>query len=199
MHISKEMFGWISIVLCIVGYLPYLKLILERKVKPHIFSWFTWCLVCLIIFAAQWQKGAGWGAWATGLSGLFFLLFAVLSFSHGNKTITRSDWVCFIVSLAAIPLWQYTNDPLYSVILLCLIDALACFPTFRKSWHQPHEESAYSFSVSGLKFLVSFFAINSITLTTGLFPLTSVILNTGIVAVILGRRWILQSYKISSI
>jgi len=51
--------------------------------------------------------------------------------------VLPADWYFFLAALAAIPLWLLTRTPLYSVVVVTVIDALAYVPTFRKSWHRP--------------------------------------------------------------
>lgn len=193
--LSKEVLGWISVGFCALGYVPYTWMVLKRRLKPHGFSWFIWGSVCVIVFAAQSVKSAGPGAWATAASGFFCLLFAAMSLRYGEKDITRSDWITFITALCSIPLWYVTKNPLWSVVLLSLIDMLACYPTIRKSWGNPHQESAYSFTVQNIKFVFALFAIEHFTMTTALFPVCAILGNSSIIATILLRRYALRTHK----
>lgn len=52
----KEIIGMITVILGIVGYIPYLRDVLRGKTKPHVYTWFVWGLITLIIFALQWIK-----------------------------------------------------------------------------------------------------------------------------------------------
>jgi hypothetical protein len=139
----KDVFGLLSLTLFVVSYVPYARSIFVANTKPHAFTWLVWGAVMAIAFVAQLSDKAGAGSWATGLSAAFCLGIGVVALFRGEKHITRGDWVAFVVTLLAIPLWVVTSDPLWSVLLVTGIDAVAYYPTFRKSYAKPDEELAF--------------------------------------------------------
>lgn len=185
---NQDLIGIVSALIGIYAFYPYLRDILRRKTRPHIFTWAVWSLLMLTGFAAQIVEGAGAGAWTTGALGGLNLLVLILALKYGEKSFTRSDWAMLSVSLLAIPLWVLTQNPLWSVILISLIDAVAFLPTFRKSWTRPHEETLETYSLIGLSVLLSFAALETVTLTTVLFPATLFTVNAVFVAMSLIRR-----------
>jgi hypothetical protein len=76
---------------------------------------------------AQLSDMAGAGSWATGLSASFWPGTAIIALYRGDKHITRGDWLAFAATSLAIPLWIVTSDPLWSVLLVTWIDAVAYF------------------------------------------------------------------------
>ena len=85
----KELLGAITIVLSLVGYLPYIRDIRKKKTKPHAFSWIIWTLVTFIIGFAQLAAGSGWGAvhnLVTGFVGLVMLRIALTAFTASRRT-----------------------------------------------------------------------------------------------------------------
>jgi len=185
---EKEIIGTLAIIIGMASYTIYLWQIYRRAVKPHAFTWVLWGLLMSIGFAAAYAEGAGAGTWVLGLSAIINFVIAALGYFYGERTIPRSDWIALIVALSAIPAWIATSDPLYAVIIVSGIDAVAFWPTFRKSWMKPYEESAFSFSVMTLQFILSIFALEKTTLTTTLYPATIVTLNVLLIAMILWRR-----------
>src|SRR3989344_7062194 len=139
---SKTLLGILATVIGIIGYIPYFVDIFRGKTKPHVFSWFVWTLLTSIAFFAQVAGDAGPGAWVTGLTAMVCLVITLLAFTRGEKEITRLDWMSFVGALLGIILWIKNQDPLPSVILVTLVDAIAFIPTFRKSYHKPNEETA---------------------------------------------------------
>lgn len=186
--LSKDAFGWLSMAMALLGYIPYAWMIFKQRIRPHVFSWLIWAVLVTIIFATQFATGAGPGAWATGITAFFCILFVVMSFKHGKEDITGSDWPTLVLALMAIPFWIITKKPLFSVIWLTAIDALARYPTIRKLWSKPFEESAFSFGINGIKFMLSLLALEHFTLTTALYPVSCSIFNVMIVTIILWRR-----------
>jgi hypothetical protein len=74
---------------------------------------------------------------------------------------------------------------------LTVTDLLAFYPTFRKSYHKPHEEGAFPFFMNALKFMLSLLALENFTLTTALFPGMVTIVNFFFVGLLLWRRRVL--------
>jgi hypothetical protein len=189
---TKEFIGAAAAVIGLLGYVPYFHGLWRGTVRPHVFTWFLWGVLMGIIYAIQVVKGAGPGAWMMGISALFCLIIAAAAFRQGDKSITRFDWTCFVLGLLTLPLWYLTEDPLYSVLLMGAIDILALSPTLRKSWVRPHEESAATYAISGVKTTLSLFAIENRVLATVFYPALISVLNSLLVGIILWRRHALR-------
>jgi hypothetical protein len=185
---EKEIIGALAAVLGVAGYGVYMGQVYRRAIRPHMFTWIIWGILMSIGFAAQLAEKAGPGAWNLGVSAAATLMIAGASAFYGEKKITRSDWVFFIGALSAIPVWLMTDDPLGAVVIITMIDAAAFYPTFRKSWINPREESVSVFLVSVPQFLLSIAALERMTLTTVLYPAVIVSLNALLVMLLLWRR-----------
>lgn len=107
----KEIIGGVTVVLALIGLVPYIVDILRNKTKPHVFTWTVWAVITILAVVAQWQKGAGAGAWTTGVTGLLTIFIALISLKKGTHDITRIDTIIFIVSLISIIPWYLTKDP----------------------------------------------------------------------------------------
>ena len=170
---DKQLLGAIAIGLTIVAYFPYIRSILQNKTRPHVFSWVIWGTSTSIIFLAQLADKGGAGAWVIGFSGIISIYVAFLAFiKKSDSTITRIDWVFFIVAMASLPLWYLTSDPLWAVVILTTVDVLGFVPTFRRSYLNPFEEQLKFYVVMALRNLVVVFALENYSLTTVLFPAT---------------------------
>jgi hypothetical protein len=165
----SEFFGALSILMMICSRGNYFRSIFQGKTKPHAFSWFIWGVISSIGFAAQVAEGAGAGAWARGFAAVTNYVLVVVALLKGAKNIRRSDWVTLTVALATIPLWVITKTPVWSVIILCIIDTLGYFPTVRKSWDKPNEEAAVSYALSSFGALFAILAVEHYTLSTWLY------------------------------
>lgn len=167
----KLIFSVIAIVLALVGFVPYIALIIRGKVKPHVFSWVIWGITTTVIFFAQLEAEGGVGAWPIGLSGFVTILIAILAYlKRGDATITRMDWGFLIAAFASLPLWYLTNDPLWTVVILTTIDMIGFGPTFRKAYHRPFEDSRVFFIIMILRNVCSVIALEAYSVTTVLFP-----------------------------
>jgi hypothetical protein len=188
LDLSKELYTAISIVISIASSYPYVRDVIRGTTKPHFFTWFIWGLVAAIIFVAMRIEGAGVGAWIVGFGAFKCLSFAGLALWRGEKTITRSDWWSFVACLTAIPIWMITRDPLWSVVWLVGIEAVAFFPTFRKSLHKPHEETISSYLWGVVQSILTLLAIERYAWVNMLYALSIIIQNGAFVLFVWWRR-----------
>lgn len=184
----KIFFGITAITISIIGYIPYFKNTLTGKTKPHVFSWLIWGIITAMEFVGQIVGSAGAGAWVTGVTALVCFLIVFLSLRKGNLDITRLDWFSFIAAIIAILLWLITHEPLLSILLGILIDALGFVPTFRKSFVHPFQETLITWFLNGLKFFFALFALEKFTLLSSIYPIYLILGNWALVTMILVRR-----------
>ena len=178
----------LAILLASVNYTLYLRSVFQGKFRPHLFSWGIWALLAAIAFAAQWTENAGPGMWLTFTITVGAVLISIASWFKGDRNYTKSDWACLIFGLAAIPLWMATDNPVWSVIVVTIIDIVATWPTLRKSWNKPHEESPQAFFLSAVHPALSIAAMSVVNITTALYLATISLLNFSTAAMILIRR-----------
>ena len=187
---EKEIFTAIGIAFMAVSYGVYIISIFKGETRPHPFSWFIWGLLTAIGFFAQISDGAGVGAIITFSSAVISFIIAVIGYiKRENIIISKTDKWAFGFSLLAIPLWLITDTPLWSVILITIIDTTGFYPTYRKSWFAPQQESALSFSLGGFKHIFTVLALENYSVITALFPLSLVIMNFSFIAMLYYRRW----------
>jgi len=192
----KQLFSAAAIAITFIAFYPYIRLIFQNAVKPHVFSWVIWGTTTFIVFLAQLEDGAGVGAWPIGISAIITLFIAYMAFiKRTDIAITKTDWLFFIIAMSSIPFWYVTSDPLWAVIILTIVDILGFGPTIRKIHAQPYSESLMFFSLFLTRNLLVIAALESYSLTTVLFPaiiaLACMLLNI----TIMYRRSVLASTK----
>lgn len=171
-----QLVGLAAVVLTVVAYVPYIGAIRAKAVKPHFFSWLIWSLTTVIVFFAQMAAEGGAGAWSTGMSAAITLYVAWLALVlRSDFSNTTADWGFLIAAMLSLPVWFFTDDPLWSVVILTVVDAFGFGPTLRKAWHKPQEESMQFYLLFGARSLLSVAALESRTLTTVLFPVAMVV------------------------
>ncbi len=169
----KLIFSGLAIVITFMAFIPYIRGILQGRIKPHLFSWLIWGMTTLIVFFAQLDADGGTGAWPIGVSGVITVYIAFLSYvKRGDISITRLDRLFFSAALLSIPCWYFTSNPLWAVILLTTIDLLGFGPTIRKAYDHPYEESLLFIFMFFLRNTFALLALESYSLTTVLFPLS---------------------------
>lgn len=186
---AKYALGLIAIMISITAIIPYIISIIKNKTKPHAFSWLIWGISTFTIFIAQLVSGAGAGSWSIGISGIITIAIAILAYhKRSDDAITKTDWLCLICALSALPFWYATSDALYAVIILTIVDLFGYIPTLRKSYHKPQEESIALFAIMAFRNLISIMALESYLLTNYLFQAATMIANFIVIALILVRK-----------
>lgn len=185
----QQVLGGIAVALGLFGYVFYVRGILQGKVKPHAFTWFVWGLLTAIAFVAQLAGGGGAGAWVTGVTALCSFGFALVGLGATSRVfIAKSDRIFFSCALLAIPVWLFTGNALWSVIIITVTDAVAFAPTFRKAYFYPETENGWTYTLSGMKFAVSLFALQSFTWVTALYPASLVLANLAFVGMLIWNK-----------
>lgn len=173
----KIILGAAAVVLGVLAYAPYLKSIFYGQTRPHLFSWLVWFLIQGIGFFAQMSKGAGAGAWVTGLTAFLCFSVFIASFFKGEKNITKLDIASFLGAMLALVLWFYTSNPLIAIVLISVTDFLGFVPTFRKAYYKPQEEAVIIYEFYVLVWLLSLLALRSYNPTTVIYPASLFITN----------------------
>lgn len=167
----KNVISVVAIALAFLAYIPYIRDVLSKKTKPHIYSWFLWGLLGLIVFALQVKGGGGPGAYVTLSSALMSLVIFVLALKNGDKDIKALDTVFLLLALIAIAIWIFAKQPLLSLILLILIEVFGFFPTYRKSWNKPYDETLSTWVINSFRYSMSLLALSAYNWLTLLYPL----------------------------
>jgi hypothetical protein len=189
---NAEVLGFLAVAIGLFGYVFYIRGIIKGEVKPHAFTWFVWGLLTAIGFIAQIVGGGGPGAWVTGMTAAMSFIFAAIGLGASSRIyIAKSDWIFFLSALIAIPIWYFTGSPLWAVVIITVIDAVAFAPTFRKAYFHPQTENMWTYLFSGIKFVFGIAALQTISITTVLYPLSLVFANGAFVAMSLWRRRVL--------
>lgn len=188
----KAVIGIIAVVISVFGYVPYFRDILSNKTKPHAFSWLVWAVLNAIAFAGQLHGNGGAGTWAVGLTAVALFAIFCLSLAKGEKNIKRFDWLCLSGAAVSLILWLITSQPLFSIILITVIDAFGFLPTVRKAYAKPYQETLITYEINTLKYFLVVLALQHYTLITTLFPLAVAIMNGLFVAMLIVRRQQIQ-------
>lgn len=184
----KIILGTIAVIIALIGYVPYFRDIFRGKTKPHAYSWLVWGILTGIGFFGQILNKGGAGAWVTGITALICFTIFFFALKKGERNITFSDKLTLFGAFIAMLSWYLTSNPLSALILVIITDALGFFPTFRKSYHKPKEETMLTFFLNGLKFAIALFALETYSLNTYLYPVYLILANWIFVGMLIVRR-----------
>lgn len=188
MNEYKIIFGIVASVFEIASNFPYIRDILLRKTKPHLFTWFIWTLLTGISFFILISEGAGVGAWITGVTSLACLTVLVLALSYGERNITKMDWICLVLAIIGLVVWRITDNAFFAIILILFVDTLGFMPTFRKSFYKPYEETLSAYVLVTIKHMLTLLALQAYTPATILYPTFLLMTNLAFVSMLITRR-----------
>ena len=192
--IYKELLSAVAIFLTFIALFPYIRSIMQGQIKPHVFSWVIWGSTTFVVFLAQLEDNGGAGAWPIGVSGIITMFIALLAYiKRSDITITRTDWVFFILAISSLPFWYFTSDPLWAVVTLTTVDVLGFVPTVRKAYLAPYSESLLFFSLITARNLIVIIALENYSVTTVLFPAVIAAACLMLMALIAYRRQLIST------
>jgi len=167
----KEILSATAIALTFAAFVPYIRAILGGTTKPHLFSWIIWSITTFVIFLAQLEANGGVGAWPIGVSAVITMLIALLAYvERSDITITKTDRLFLVFALSALPLWYFTSDPLWTVVILTAVDVFGFGPTFRKAYADPYSEPLLFYYLFSIRDLLVIVALENRSVITVLFP-----------------------------
>lgn len=185
----KEILSAVAIALTFAAFVPYIRTIISGTTKPHVFSWIIWGTTTFVVFLAQIEDKGGIGAWPIGVSGCITVFVAFLAYvKRADITITKTDWLFFTLAMSSLPLWYFSSDPLWAVVVLTTVDVLGFGPTFRKAYRFPHSESLLFFFLFVARNILVMLALENYSITTLLFPAVIAVTCMLLMAMMMYRR-----------
>ena len=188
----KALISIVVILLTFIGYIPYILDIIKNKTQPHIFTWIVGTITDFTAYALQVLGGAGVGAFPMLVVSILCLTVLVLSIWRGTKDITKSDVFFLILSLIGVGLWLLVDQPILSVLVITAAEIFGYIPTVRKSWKDPHSETAALYNVSFFRHGLSILALEKMNLLTVLYPAAWTLINLIIALILIYRRKVLK-------
>lgn len=174
--------GSLAGLLNLVGYVPYIKDILKKKVKPHRITWGIWTILTTIAAFNQVSNQGGY-------SSLFFISTAllvgitfVLSLLFGVGGASKIDRICLVLALLLLAYWLTVQETRISTLLAVIIDGIGLIPTIIKTFKNPETETYIQWSLAGIAGLLTVLAVPRLDWALIIYPLYVILANGSIVA-----------------
>jgi len=189
MLLSKDALGLLSLAITAAAYTLYIwQTARDKDIQPHPVSWFLFGLATTVAFLAQWVRGGGPGSWVTAITALVCFVISGLSFFKYEWTFSWSDGVSASFTSIAVIFFLSAKNPMYAAVFATSADIAGYYPTIKKGWHKPLNDSVTSFALNSAKFIPALFALESYSLATWLYPAVLVMMNFAVAAGLLVRR-----------
>lgn len=183
----KIVFGLAAVACELVSALVYWRGILRGETKPHLYTHLIFSIVLAIGFFGILAGGGEAGAWALVVALVLSVSVFFASLKWGTTDITWSDKVFLAFALAAILPWVVTKDPLWSIVMIAIIDVFAMAPTLRKTYRDPTSEPLSAWILAMARGVLQLLAMGTYSLTTVLYPLEILLVEATLVYIIVTR------------
>lgn len=182
-------FGFLATGIVMVNLGQHMVALLHGKIAPHLFSWIVWAVSGVIFAYSQIVAGAGAGMWGTAMGALLSCcIVALILWRRLPLQATVFDWVLFALTLAAIPLWHFTKNEFYAVLVCTAVNIGGYYFSLKNILRNPASERAGFYGTQVLRWCITLLALQAHNPSTVLYPVISILLNgTGFVLVLMGR------------
>lgn len=199
--VSKEVITAVAVVLALVAGVIYLANAIWGRGKPHFVTWFVLGVITGMAFLVQVEAGERTGAIPLGLAAVLNFANSVVGLAKDKREygwrlpITRSDWACGVLALAALYFWRLAESPYLAVWILTFASLTAFLPTVRRAWHQPWGETLVKYQLTTVRYVLTVAALQSYGFLTAFYPSIWIGVNAAMVAMLLIRRRRLQGIR----
>jgi hypothetical protein len=105
-------------------------------------------------------------------SGIITFYIALQGFlKRADIEIKPIDYGFMVIALLSIPLWYFTANPLWAVVIVTTIDVCGFVPTLRKAYESPEQEDGRFYLIFLIRCGFVVLALEAYSVTTVLFPL----------------------------
>lgn len=147
-------------VIGLLGSIPYVLSILNRKTVPNPATWWVWSIVGWIAFFSYFAAGGKETHWLMLSYAIGPSVIGLLSFKYGKvSSLDKFDVGCLLICLISFILWKATANPLIALLIMLGIDMTGALPTLRKTYYEPDTEDTLPWLVFCIGNTINFFNI----------------------------------------
>lgn len=184
-----KIIGVLAGILAFISYIPYIKDILTKKVKPERASWLIWSVLASIAFFSQLSKGAVQSLWFTGLDSIGAFIIVILAIKFGLGGIRKRDTLALIAAGIGLIIWYFTHNAIYALLITIAIDAIGTGLTVWKTFEHPATETYSMWLIICVAGIMAVASVGKINPTLMLYPFYIFLANLSVVfAIYLGRK-----------
>lgn len=179
----KATFGLIALALNIIGYIPYIREILNKVVKPQRTTWGIWSILTTIAAVNQVKNGGGFSSLFFISTSLLVIITFLLSLKYGQGGASKLDIICLISALILFAYWIVEKDTVNSTYIAIFIDIIAFVPTLIKTYRQPETEIYTQWVLAAVSGVFTLLAVPQMSWVLIIYPLYIAVFNSIIVGI----------------
>lgn len=183
------LFGYLSGIFAIVEFIPYIRDILNGKVKPHRATFFIWTILGSLAFFSQLAKGASNSLWLPGLETAGGLVVFILAFRYGIGGYSRQDRFALALACIGLVVWYVTKEAATALYITIFVDAIGSYLTIHKAYFMPESETSLAWILSAIAGVFALLSVGKLDIILLSYPIYLVIANMSVVCAIqLGKK-----------
>lgn len=196
-------FQYLAIVIsfCLTR-IPYILLILKKKVKPNFSTWLLWGIIPLSSFLVSVLSGTPvleiLAVFMAGFASILIVIVALIK----KQFYIESKWLeisCFILAITGLIVYFTTKNVLASQVLLALVDFIATLPMLFKIWFDKIDnEPLFVFVINLGYFIISLLTQTTFTIASSLFLVYLIMADILIVFSIIIKNYRLKNFNQSN-
>lgn len=189
----NQILGYLSGVIVLIGYIPYVRDILAKKTKPQRTSWFIWLILGGIAFFSQLAEGASSSLWMPGVQTIAVLLVFLLSIKNGMGGFEKRDKISLVLAGLGLLIWILSKEAIFALLMTIFADLMGGILSVIKSYEEPESETMITWVCDAISGLLAALAVGSFDVVLWLYPMYILLINLAvIVAIILGKRKLIR-------
>lgn len=182
-------FGVLSGLLGLFGYIPYIIDTLRGNTQPERASWLIWSTLGTIAFFSQVYEGATDSLWFAAVQVSGTITVFLLSIKRGaGEYLSRKNQIIFLIACVGIVAWYFTETAVYALAITISISLLGGSVTVLKAYENPESETFSTWFLALLASVCAVLSVGRIDWIILAYPLYLLTLYTAIVgAMVLGN------------
>jgi hypothetical protein len=170
------MFAFLSAVLVLAFYVPYLKSIVKGSTKPIIVSWLVWAMNDTIIFSTTWIKGE-FSYFLLGTC-IGAIITMALSLRYGKFSWETIDLACGTIAILGIIAGFVLSEPTVALIASLVVAVTSSIPTIRSILRDRANEDRFSWTMYYIATICALISLENWSIASLAAPLTFLAVGT---------------------
>ena len=171
--------------LTVVAALPYIRATAKGTTKPRVASWFGWGALTIVGSAAAFSQHQLPAAIFLAFCSLQNFSIVVLGLKHGDRKLTRLDFVAIIGAILGGTVLLLLKSPVLSTWVAITADGIVLLPTLKHTWQKPGEETVSTYVLEGIGCILILTLAGGFAFTAIAYPLYLLISNEVLTVLIL--------------
>lgn len=177
--------GQISGILAIAAYIPYIRAVWKKDIKPSRVGWFIWTVLGVLIASSYYATGATYEMWMPLTYAVGQFIVFILSLRHGQGGWTRLDQISLLGAAFGFFAWWYFDSALVGLLSGLFLDFIGYALTFIKTIHCPNSESGLSWTLWTIGAGVNVLAVTSHSWMQYIYPIYMAVSNMSLMLLII--------------